>query len=80
MPVNLIKYEPCSKQVASCEEGYFKEKKLTCLMLCLIKREGEKKYVWWMCSHVWENEVPLCIHAEASLPPEGPATLWYSIE
>ena len=24
--------------------------------------------------------VPLGAHAEASLPPEGPATGWYSIE
>jgi hypothetical protein len=45
-----------------------------------IKREREKEYVLWGCGEVWGKGVPQRAHAKASLPPEGPATWWYSIE
>jgi hypothetical protein len=36
---------------------------------------------WWMHSQSGTGKrVPLQTHAEAFLPPEGPATQWYSIE
>lgn len=33
-----------------------------------------------MCSQVWGKGVPLWAHVEASLPPEGSVTRWYTVE
>lgn len=43
-------------------------------MLCLIKRQERKEYVWWRRGKVWGKAVPLWAHGEgSSLPPDGPA-------
>lgn len=44
------------------------------------KKNKEQRNVWWRYSMVWEKEIPLQTHAEASLPPEVPATHQYSVE
>jgi hypothetical protein len=40
------------------------------------KKEKEKRDQ----GYVWVRGVPLGTHAEASFPPEVPATPWYNIE
>ena len=46
----------------------------------ILKRERDIKVHSEASGEVWEKGVTWQAHAEASLPPEGPATQWYSIE